>query len=147
MSTHPAPPDHKSADFATTAASPSMRTPRNEPKSQAQSLIDTAGSPEQAKQAVDEAAREQAAPPLTQEDFARRWGFASFLELFEASKSVGSAEGKKKWLLTALRGGKWLLWNDGDLSSAREFDSREEALPHVHRSSPGGNSAAAKYQG
>lgn len=87
-----------------------------------------------------------ATPPLTQEDFARHWGFASFLEMFEASKPVGAADGKKKWLLTALRGGKWLLWNDGELHAARVFDSREEALPQVPKSSPPTNSEAAKHQ-
>lgn len=87
-----------------------------------------------------------AIPPLTQEDFARRWGFASFLEMFEASKPAGAADGKKKWLLTALRGGKWLLWNDGELSQAREFDSREDALPHVSKSSSPANSEGAKHQ-
>jgi len=143
--THPAYPDHKSADFATPAAPPPAR--KDGPKSQARTLIDAAGSPDQAKQAVDEAAREQTAPPLTEEDFARRWGFASFLEMFEASKAVGAAGDARKWLLTALRGGKWLLWKDGDLSSAREFDSREDALPQVPRRFPPGNSPAAKYQG
>jgi hypothetical protein len=143
--THPVYPDHKSADFATSAAPPPP-TKKDDPKSPARTLIDAAGSPDQAKQAVDEAAREQAAPPLTEEDFARRWGFASFLEMFEASKAVGAAGDAKKWLLTALRGGKWLLWNDGDLSSAREFDSREDALPQVPRPSPRYNSASAKYQ-
>jgi hypothetical protein len=72
-----------------------------------------------------------AAPPLTKEDFARRWGFASFLEMFEASTPVGKADGKKKWLLTALRGGKFLLWNDGEIGAAQEFESREEALARI----------------
>jgi len=72
-----------------------------------------------------------AASPLTKEDFARRWGFASFLEMFEASTPVGDAGGKKKWLLTALRGGKFLLWNDGEIGSAQEFESREEALARI----------------
>jgi hypothetical protein len=72
-----------------------------------------------------------AAPPLTKEDFARRWGFASFLEMFEASTPVGDAGGQKKWLLTALRGGKYLRWNDGEIGSAQEFESREEALARM----------------
>ena len=72
-----------------------------------------------------------AAPALTKEDFARRWGFASFLEMFEASTPAGKADGKKKWLLTALRGGKFLRWNDGEIGSAQEFESREEALAQI----------------
>ena len=145
--THPTSPVHKSADFATPAASPSMPVPRNEPNSQAQSLIDAAGSPDQAKQAIDEAARNRASPPTTQEDFARRWGFASFLEMFEASKPVDSADQERKWLLTALRGGKWLLWNEGDLPGEREFASREDALPRVPGSARVDNSSSAKHQG
>jgi hypothetical protein len=85
--------------------------------------------------------------PLNKEDFARHWGFASFLELFEASKPVGDAGGKQRWLLTALRGGKWLLWNEAEMASARLFESREEALPNVPQEgrSPE-NSEAAKMQ-
>ena len=50
-----------------------------------------------------QAASEPATPLSTKEDFARRWKFASFLEMFEATAPVGNAGGKKKWLLTALR--------------------------------------------
>jgi len=85
--------------------------------------------------------------PMNKEDFARQHGFASFLEMFEASQSVGDAGGKKKWLLTSLRGGKWLLWNEGELGSAREYDSREDALPDVPRKSPSSSSESAKMQG
>jgi hypothetical protein len=73
------------------------------------------------------------APPLTKQNFARRWGFASFLEMFEASRPVGNAGGKKKWLLTALRGGKLLCWNDGEIGSAQEVESREEALARIDK--------------
>jgi hypothetical protein len=73
----------------------------------------------------------RAAPPLTKEEFARRWGFASFLEMFEASTPVGDTGENKKWLLTALRGGKFLLWNDGAIGSAQEFESREVALAQL----------------
>src|SRR5437762_14285956 len=81
--------------------------------------------------ATPTASPERAVLPLTKEDFARRWGFASFLEMFEASTPVGDAGGKKKWLLTTLRGGKFLLWNDGEIGSAQEFKSREEALTRI----------------
>ena len=124
-------PEHKSADFAVPVAPPLQSASRGEPKSGAEQLIEKAGSADQAKQAVDDAAREQAVAPLTKDDFARRWGFATFLELFEASKPLGRAEGTKKWLATSLRGGKWLLWNDADMQSAREFDSLDEAKKHV----------------
>jgi len=85
--------------------------------------------------------------PLNKEDFARHWGFASFLELFEASQPVGNAGGKKKWLVTSIRGGKWLLWNEAETGSAWLSDSRDEALPNVSRQSNKENSEAAKMQG
>ena len=144
--TKPVYPAHKSADFATPAAPPPSSGAKDKPKSQARELIDKAGSPDQAKQAVDAAAREQATAPLTKEDFARRWGFASFLEMFEASQPLAAAEGTKKWCVTALRGGKWLLWNDGDMEVAREFDSLEEAKRHVPTGKSGGSSQAAEMQ-
>ena len=65
------------------------------------------------------------------EAFARRWKFGSYLEMFEASKPEGNAGGKKKWLLTALLGGKWLLWNDAETDAAQVFNSREDALQNL----------------
>lgn len=70
-------------------------------------------------------------PLSTKEEFARNWKFASFLEMFEATTPVGNAGGKKKWLLTALRGGQWLLWNDAEIHAAQAFDSRDEALQRL----------------
>jgi len=146
-SSKPVYPEHQSADFVLPAPPPPKSGTPDQPKSQAKKLIEKAGSPEQAKEAVDAAAREQAAAPITKDDFARRWGFATFLEMFEASKPLGTAEGKKKWLATSLRGGKWLLWNDADMRSAREFDSLEEAKQHAPPQGSGENSEAAKMQG
>ncbi len=65
------------------------------------------------------------------EAFARRWRFGSFLEMFEASKPEGNAGGKKKWLVTPLRGGKWLLWNDANIDDAQVVDSRDDAIRKI----------------
>lgn len=80
--------------------------------------------------AVDsaEVTNDAANPPIGKEEFARHWKFASFLEMFEATTPIGNAGGKKKWLLTALRGGKWLLWNEVEPNSAQTFDSRDVAI-------------------
>lgn len=139
-------PEHKSADFAAPDAAPPASSPQR-PRSAAQDLIEKTGSPEQARQAIETAARRQAPPPMTKEDFARRWGFASFLELFEASRPLAASEGTKKWCVTGLRGGKWLLWNDADMSSAREFDSLEEAQRQAPSGKSGEDSQAARMQG
>lgn len=136
MADPPARAPHRSADF---------KTPGDQPDQQARELLRSAGSPQEAKAAVDEAAHKGGnSPPLTKDDFARQHGFATFLEMFEASQPVGGAGGQKKWLLTAKRGGKWLLWVDGSLS-AREFLSRDEALSQVTVEA-GGNSPLAKLQ-
>ena len=76
---------------------------------------------------------ESVTPLSTKEEFARRWQFASFLEMFEATTPIGNVGGKKKWLLTALRAGKWLLWNDADIDSAQAFDARDEAIHGINR--------------
>jgi hypothetical protein len=78
-------------------------------------------------------AGETVVPLSTKEEFARHWKFASFLEMFEATTPIGNAGGKKKWLLTALRGGKWLLWNDAEIDLAQAFDSRNEAIHRINQ--------------
>ena len=78
-------------------------------------------------------ASEPVTPLSSKEEFARHWKFASFLEMFEATTPIGNAGGKKKWLLTALRGGKWLLWNDAEIDSSQAFDSRDEAIRKINQ--------------
>jgi len=51
--------------------------------------------------------------------------------MFEASKPEGNAGGKKKWLVTPLRGGKWLLWNDASIDDAQVVDSRNDAIRKI----------------
>jgi hypothetical protein len=97
---------------------------------EAKKLLDRAGSPGLAKQAIDAAARNQAPPASAKDKFARELGFTSYLELFEASTPVRTAEGKN-WLMTALPGGKWTVWNESDLRGEGEFDSMDQARARV----------------
>jgi hypothetical protein len=99
---------------------------------QAQKLVDEAGTPELAKQAVDAAQQRQALPPKNKDELARRLGYVSFLALFEASMPVATGKGKH-WCVTPLEKGRWVAWNDEDLEPREEFDSLEEALAGVRR--------------
>jgi hypothetical protein len=73
-------------------------------------------------------AREQS---VSRDDFARQHGFASYLEMFESSTPVATAD-SRKWCITPVAGGKWLAWNDGDRAAA-SFDSKDAAVAHIER--------------
>jgi hypothetical protein len=114
-------------------------------QNEAQKLIDEAGSPALAKKAVDSAARDHAERPASEasasskDHFARNHGFKSYLDLFEASTTMAQCDGKN-WFVTALPGGKWIMWNDRDLDTHRSFDTFEEACAQVP---PKGTSVSA----
>jgi hypothetical protein len=102
---------------------------------QAQQLIESAGSADLAKhaieivdqQAADARSSEVESPPEAQTKLARRLGYTSYLDLVESSKQAG-ADGDRHWLVTAVAGGNWALWNDADLSVERQFESQQAAL-------------------
>jgi hypothetical protein len=100
----------------------------------AQKLIDKAGSPGLAKQAiraVEDASNAPASPSASsQDEFAQRWGFRSYLELFEASTGVRAAVGKN-WLVTALADGGWIVWNDTDLRADTRYSTHSQAVAQV----------------
>jgi hypothetical protein len=97
-------------------------------QSEAQKLVDRAGTPELAKHAVDEAVQTAASAELgsAHDQFARQWGFPSYLAMFEASDPIVSAGGKQ-WCVTALAEDRWILWNDDDLVAAGPYPTREAA--------------------
>jgi hypothetical protein len=103
-------------------------------QSQAQELIDATGSPELAKQALEaaqsEAERSAGDRLISEQDsFAKRWGFQSYLDLFEASSLVRSAAGKN-WRLNVVAGG-WIVWNETDLAASKVFATKQDALAAV----------------
>jgi hypothetical protein len=65
-----------------------------------------------------------------QEALSRRWGFASYLELFEASTLVRSAAGKN-WRVAAVPHDGWIVWNEADFHADLAYPTREEALAQV----------------
>lgn len=100
-------------------------------QNQARQLVDQSGSSELAKQAIDAASQQPLAAASDKNAFARRHGFKSYLELFEASSVVRSANGKN-WCVTALPAGKWALWNEQDLrihSIHLSFDEASGGVP------------------
>jgi hypothetical protein len=96
---------------------------------QAEQLICQAGSPNLARHALD-AAEPAGVGASRQDAFARRWGFTSYLELFEASTLVRSAAGKN-WRIAALPHDGWIVWNETDLHVERTYVTREEAASQV----------------
>ena len=98
-------------------------------KAQAERLLPEAGTPELAKHAVDSLAEPQPAA-ADKDEFARRLGFASYLDLFEASTRATS-DGGRNWFITALRGGSWIAWNDADLIASDTFPSAAEARRQI----------------
>ena len=102
---------------------------------QAQQLIESAGSADLAKHAI-EVVEQQAAgarssevesPPELQTKLARALGYTSYLDLVESSKQAG-AEGEQHWLVTAVSDGSWALWNDTEFEIKHYFDSQQAAL-------------------
>jgi hypothetical protein len=81
-------------------------------QSQAQQLLNKAGSPELARHALDEAAREQARSPSFIDSLADQWGYASRHELLGASISVAS-QGELWWLTPVSEKG-WVAWTERD---------------------------------
>jgi hypothetical protein len=98
---------------------------------QARKLVEEAGSKELAKQAIDNTDRPSALRPSSRDEFAQQLGFASYLELFEASQPLRT-EGEKRWCATAVED-RWIVWNDQDLQASRPFDSAEAAAASVTR--------------
>jgi len=93
---------------------------------EANQLLERAGSPDLAKQATASATRHPAALRPQNDAFGKRWGFISYLEMFEASKPLGESDGKH-WLVTNVGREQWIVWNDEDLEVAHTFQSLEEA--------------------
>jgi hypothetical protein len=99
-------------------------------RQEAQRLLDVAGSVERAKAALEDAAEPaEAAEQISPDAFAKQLGFASYLDLFEASTPISSADGKA-WCLTRLAGDEWIVWNDRDLAIAGRFATQDDALNH-----------------
>jgi hypothetical protein len=112
---------------------------------QAQRLVEQAGSPEMAKQAIDTvAARAQQGSKADPRDPARsadsyeqrktqlaeQLGYASYLELFEASTPVPTQDGKA-WCVTSDHRGSWVIWNDEELEARGGAATKQDAMATI----------------
>ncbi|MHB0958552.1 MAG: hypothetical protein ACYC0X_16615 [Pirellulaceae bacterium] len=103
------------------------------PESQlhAERLLDTVGTPELAKLAIDQAQEKDATTPRDDTELARRLGYVSLLDLFEASTPIGTAD-ENKWCITRLASGNWVAWERLNRWVSSEFNSQEAAVEFIH---------------
>lgn len=99
-------------------------------QSQAQQLLSKAGSPELARLALDEAARELASGPSYIDGLAERWGFSSRHELLAASISIASSQGELWWLTPVGKQG-WIAWTEREQRMSDILPTVERARQHV----------------
>lgn len=97
---------------------------------EAEQCLTKAGSAEQGQRAVDSATGHPATTKPQNDAFAKRWGFASYLEMFEASKPLRLLAGKN-WLVTHIGGDQWIIWNDQDLEVVQTVKSFQVAQNHI----------------
>lgn len=100
----------------------------------AERLLESAGTPEQAKHVIDVAQNMTADHATPHYDLATRAGFTSFLELVSASTRLGNDD---PWYVVQLPSGRWLAWNETSLDEV-EMDSRSAAEEWTRRQGAGG---------
>jgi hypothetical protein len=98
---------------------------------QAQTLIHQAGSPELAKDAADGAAERETIPDFREDQFGRRFGFASRPELLAASTPLTAADGTP-WWTTVIDGNRWIIWNQEDMSASKTYATIQEARSSIY---------------
>jgi hypothetical protein len=67
------------------------------------------------------------APTASREQLARQLGFASFLEMFEASTPVTDDNGLP-WCVTPDRSGMWIAWNERERTLSPRFSTAANAI-------------------
>jgi hypothetical protein len=101
---------------------------------EAQHLVDTVGSTELAKQAVDAAAEPKRTESEQRDEFAKRLGFGSYLEMFESAEPLQDRAGQT-WLVSAV-GSKSAVWSEQDFTPTY-FMNRDEAIAAIDSGSLG----------
>jgi hypothetical protein len=97
-------------------------------QAEAKRLLEESGTPDLARQAVPTAA--PAARGTHNDDFAHSWGFASYLEMFEASKPI-MTDGDRHWLVSNVGPDRWIAWNDLELSAVGPYAAADQAAAHI----------------
>ncbi len=97
-------------------------------KQQAQELLNAAGTPAaEAKSAVSPEIQSSTPQP---DEFARYFGFESYLSMFETSQPLGDREGRQ-WLATNVGPEQWIVWNVQELVVMKTCESLEAAKVFV----------------
>ena len=81
-------------------------------------------------------------PARSRDDFARRWGYDSYLALFEASTPMPTSPRKAAWYVTPVGMGKWIAWNEQELAPGPTFDSKAQAVASVAEQAPPGEAGS-----
>jgi len=102
-------------------------------EAQAQKLLHDAGSPQQAKQAIDTAAHRETVSSFYEDFLAEKLGYNSRKEFLAASTPITAADGTTWWATSDPRDSKWVVWSE-DEAWTESFDSLEEARRHVYTS-------------
>ena len=89
---------------------------------EAQQLIDHAGSPDLARQAIDAASHHFVEPHPPPDELAQQWGFESHVHLIASSTAMTARDGSP-WWVTEIREQGWLVWTDQTLAAPQQFPS------------------------
>ena len=92
-------------------------------------LLEEAGSPDLAKQAIDAAAEAQRLDS-PREEVARQAGFSSWSALEASSVPLSVAE-RNHWFVAPLSCQRWIAWNMQSYTVTRQFASLEDLYRHL----------------
>jgi len=123
---------------APSARSPELEHAHEATRREAEQLLAGSGSADHAQRAVESAVGPSLSSVAKGDDFARQWTFGSYLEMFEASKPLGTIDGKH-WLVTNVGADEWIVWNEHDLIAAYRVRSVDEAKELVGQPDFGGH--------
>jgi hypothetical protein len=95
---------------------------------EAQHLVDAVGSAELAKHAVDAAAEPTPPQGGQRDEFAKRLGFGSYLEMFESAEPIQDRAGAT-WLVSSVDT-KSVVWSEQDLEPTY-YNNRDDAVAAI----------------
>ena len=81
-----------------------------------------------------------------QDQFARRWGFASRQDLLAASSPLVDDGGAASWA-TKVNGNRWIVWSDESMSADRTYSSLAEATQALKESAQLVNDESSQSDG
>lgn len=91
---------------------------------EAEKLVERAGSPELAKQAIDEVSQQEERLASQREELARQHGFPSLEAMLASSIRIAAPDGSA-WWATEIQHEGWMVWNDRERAVKRRFPTLE----------------------